>query len=118
VRLRLARRQLLLSLPAVCLSTTASSAARADESKEAELDLNAADALGHYRILLERVRGDSYEQAAKGTVVQLQTCDDALKELLASVDKLHQRLAQDRSNWPALQDRFAVIERSITLGNL
>jgi hypothetical protein len=45
----------------------------------------------------------------------LQTCDDTLNELRASVDKLHQRLAMDGSDWPALRDRFSVIERSMSL---
>lgn len=109
----IARRRLLLSLPALTLTFGIRKAAAAETPAE-QLGINAADALLHYRTLLESVRGDAYESAAKTTVKALETCDDKLAQLRETVADLQKHL-QSQSKWPELQRRFATIEQSLEL---
>lgn len=111
---RIARRQVLLCLPALTLPFALSKSARAQAADAAQLQISAVDSLLHYRTLLESVRGDAYESAAKSTVKALQTCDDRLDKLRKAVTDLQKHL-QSQAQWPQLRQRFATLEQSLEL---
>jgi hypothetical protein len=107
------RRDVLTLLPALALSAGNPKVAMADGPTSSIL-INAADSLFHYRNLLETVRGDAFEEAAKGTIHAVEACNTALEKLRGAVTQLAQHL-HSQPNWPRLQQRFATLDKSLAL---
>jgi hypothetical protein len=114
----IARRKLLSLLPALALPFSASRLAGAADASgrkhDSSLSLNAADALYQYRILLEKVRGDAFQQAAGSTARAVEACNDTLGQLRDAVTELEKHL-HAHPNWPELQKRFSALDESLGL---
>lgn len=101
-----------LGLPLICCSQ-----AQANDTSSQFLSLSAADSLFYYQLILERVRGDAYQNIAIRTTVELKNCNELLNSLRSSLQKLRKKLevSPNISAWPMVERHFNSVENNLFL---